>query len=184
MLGIWRQCPTTFDNTTVVGQKSCFELGQKSRFVTNKLQNTFQVKSLDKKYWKFACSIDSPSRCLEYNFLSSFFIHFIIPFGKFGPPFLGKTTTAARAALPSACWVFSYPPNSDMDYRILNVCAWSFVCVRIHTGFGHTDSKSAQHFWLTKTHKFFLCSWRGRGLNPKTLDLEFNALAIESLCTF
>ena len=28
-------------------------------------------------------------------------IHFIIPFGKFGPPYMGKTTAAARAALPS-----------------------------------------------------------------------------------
>ena len=50
-----------------------------------------------------------------------------IPFGKFGPPYLGKATAAARATrLPSptsACWVFSRfrnPPNSGMDYRIFN----------------------------------------------------------------
>ena len=54
-----------------------------------------------------------------------YFIHFIIPFLKFGPPCQGKATAAARAALPkilkyyimlvfltlpsptSACWVFS-----------------------------------------------------------------------------
>ena len=56
-----------------------------------------------------------------------FFIHFIIPFGKFGPPYLGKTTAAAGTALSSptsACWVFSCfcnPQSSDMDYRILNM---------------------------------------------------------------
>ena len=62
------------------------------------------------------------------SFIFSFrFEHFIIPFGKFGPPYLGKATAASRAALPnptSACWVFSRfrnPPQSDMDCRILNV---------------------------------------------------------------
>ena len=64
--------------------------------------------------------------CLYY-FL--FFVkHFMIPFGKCGPPYPGKATAAARAALPSptsACrWVFSCfrnTPNSNMDYRIFNV---------------------------------------------------------------
>ena len=38
-----------------------------------------------------------------------------------------------------------------MDYRIFNVRTWSFVCVRAYTrGVGHTDSESAQHFWLGK----------------------------------
>ena len=50
----------------------------------------------------------------------------MIPFGKFGPPYMGKAIAAARTALPSptsACWVFPCfrnPPNSDMDYRIFN----------------------------------------------------------------
>ena len=30
-------------------------------------------------------------------------------------------------------WCFHSPPNSDMDYRIFNMCMWSF-CMRIHTG--------------------------------------------------
>ena len=70
-------------------------------------------------------------------------IHFIIPFGKFGPPYLGKATAGARAALPShtsAGWVFSCfcnPPNYDMDHRIFNVRTLSFLCV--HTGVGQTD---------------------------------------------
>ena len=43
--------------------------------------------------------------------------------------------------------------------------------------------ESAQHFWLWKTHKLFLCSWRDSNLgswNP--LDLEADALQIEPLC--
>ena len=62
----------------------------------------------------------------------------IIPCGKCWPTYLGKTTAAARAALPSptrACWGRSCcrnpPPNSDMDYRIFNVRTRSFLCVRI-----------------------------------------------------
>ena len=81
----------------------------------------------------------------------------------------------------SACWVLSCfynPPNSlDMDYRIVKARTWSLVCLRIHTGIGHTDSQSAQHFWLGKTHKCFLCSWWDSNLRP--LDLESDALQIE-----
>ena len=46
-----------------------------------------------------------------------------------------------------ACWVsscFHNSPNSDMDYRIVYVR--TFLCVRIHTGGGHTDNESAQQF--------------------------------------
>ena len=59
----------------------------------------------------------------------------------------------------SACWIFSCfrnPPNTDMDCMIFNVRTWSFSCVRVHTCVGHTDSESAQQFWLGKTHFFFL----------------------------
>ena len=38
------------------------------------------------------------------------------------------------------------PPNSDMGYSIFNLRTWSFLCVRMHTGVGHTDSDSTQHF--------------------------------------
>ena len=55
--------------------------------------------------------------------------HFMIPFGKFGPPYLGKTTAASSKSSATQSYncmlgVFSRfcnPPNSDMDYRILNV---------------------------------------------------------------
>ena len=59
----------------------------------------------------------------------------------------------------SACWVFSCfrnPPNSGMDYRIFHVCMWSFLCMRMHTGVGHTDSESAQHFDSEKLSQIFL----------------------------
>ena len=53
---------------------------------------------------------------------------------------------------------FHNPPNYDMDYRSFNVHMWSFWCVRIHMGVGHTDSKSAQHFWLEKIITHFSCA--------------------------
>ena len=39
------------------------------------------------------------------------------------------------------------------------VLDWSFFCVRIHTGVGHTDSESA-NFWLVEKLNLFLCCWR------------------------
>ena len=61
------------------------------------------------------------------------------------------------------------PPNSDIDYRIFNVCTWSFLCVRVHTGVAHTVRT-----FLTQqnSHKFFLCSWRRRDSNLQALHLE------------
>ena len=93
-------------------------------------------------------------------------------FYPFRLPCLGKpkATAAARAVLPNptnACWIFlcfCNPPNTDMDYRIFNVCTWPFLCVCVHTGVGHTDSESAHHFWRGKTHKVFLCSYGIRTL--------------------
>ena len=55
-------------------------------------------------------------------------------------------------------------------------------CACVYTRWGevggrHTDSESAQHFWLGKTHKLSLCSIRDSNLGP--LDLEYDALPIE-----
>ena len=84
------------------------------------------------------------------------------------PPPLGQPHSVFGGK--SVCWLFSCfhnPPNSDMDYRIFNVCTWSnSVCVRIHTGVGHTDSESAQPVWLRKTHNLY-CAPDG----IRTLDL-------------
>ena len=77
-----------------------------------------------------------------------------------------------------SCSCFHNPPNSYMDYRIFNVRTWSFLCMRIHTHrVGHTDSESAQHFLLWKTHNFIL--WHRRGSNLGSLDLESDALSTE-----
>ena len=99
---------------------------------------------------------------LSFLFLNNYFIHFLIPFGNFGPPYLSKATADARAALPSlkrACWVFScfsnYTPNSDTDYGVFNVRAWSFLCVRIHTrGWAHRQRVSTTI--VTGKHSRFL----------------------------
>ena len=73
---------------------------------------------------------------------------------------------------------FRNSPNSHIDYRIFNMRTWSFLCIRIQTGVGHTDSESAQQFWLRKTLTIFvLCTWRG--LNLGFLDLESDALPTE-----
>ena len=44
-----------------------------------------------------------------------------------------------------------------MDYRIFNVRTWSFLCVRIHTGVGYTDSETT-HFWFRKTVTNLSCA--------------------------
>ena len=51
---------------------------------------------------------------------------------------------------------FRNPPNSDMDYRIFKVRMWSLLCVRTHTGFGHTDNESAHNFNSEKLSHIFL----------------------------
>ena len=47
-----------------------------------------------------------------------------------------------------------------MDYRIFNVHTWSFLCMRIHTGVGHTNNESSQHniFDSDKTVTNFQCA--------------------------
>ena len=69
----------------------------------------------------------------------------------------------------SACWVFlcfRNPPNSDVDYRIFIARDHSCACVYTRGLHGHTDSESAQHVWLGRTHKLFLYSWRDSKLRP------------------
>ena len=106
-----------------------------------------------------------------YAIKNGFFkcIHFIITFGKCGPPYLGKATAAVRAALPSptsAWWIFlcfCNPLNSDgMNYRIFKLRMWSFLCVRIHTGIGQNRKRVRTTFLTQKnSHNFFLCSRPG-----------------------
>ena len=89
----------------------------------------------------------------------------MIPFGKFGPPYLGMATSAARAALPShtsTCWVFSFScnsPNPDMDYRIFKVRKhYVIILMRVYThgGWAYRQRVSTT-FWFWKT-PFFSCA--------------------------
>ena len=53
------------------------------------------------------------------------------------------------------------------------VCDNSYTCITVlHTGVRHTDGKSAQHFWLWKTDKFFLCFWLGSNFGSSNPDLN------------
>ena len=97
--------------------------------------------------------------------------------GEFRMHFLGKANSESTT-LPifflNLCAVFSSSrnqPNSDMDYRIFNVCTWSFLCVRTHTGGWTHQQRVSSTFWLGKavTNICFLCS--GRGSNRLSLDL-------------
>ena len=50
------------------------------------------------------------------------------------------------------------------------------ICLRIHMGGGHTDSKSAQPFWLKKAQ---ICVCAPDGIRtPWPLYLQFNALSL------
>ena len=69
-------------------------------------------------------------------------------------------------------------------YRILNVRVWSFLCVRIHIGFGHTDRESAQHFWLGKTNYVSLVLLTGfelRSWNVKSDTTNLTTLSPQPL---
>ena len=74
-------------------------------------------------------------------YLLYLFYTLLVSCGKLGPPYLGKTAVAARAALPgptkdkvhagsfrvSVCDGNPLSLNSDIDYRIFNVPTWSFM---------------------------------------------------------
>ena len=89
---------------------------------------------------------------------------------------LGRLTwviAAARPALPSptmhaGSFHVSVIHQTDIDYRILNVHTWSFICVRIHMGVGHTDNESVKHFWLGKTLTNFSCAPGGAGIRTSS----------------
>ena len=123
------------------------------------------------------------------NFQTSFhfyYIHLIIPFGKFGLPYLGIRlhTAAARAALPK-----SYKRLLGLFVRVSEIhltLTWStgsLTCVCDHfTCRGLSTTTTSQHnlFGAEKTHKFFLCSRQGSNLG--SLDLEPDALPTEPPC--
>ena len=98
----------------------------------------------------------------------SFITHFIITLGKFRPPYLGNATAAPRAALPSPtsevhagsfCVSVIHQALTWTTGYLMYVRDYSYAVMRTSTHrlteVGHTDNKSAQHFWLGKTLKNF-----------------------------
>ena len=115
------------------------------------------------------------------------FIFFTLyyPFREIQSAFKSRLQAAARAALCPVLQVHAgyfrvsvIHRNSDMDCRIFNGRTWSFVCVRIHTGYGqHRQRVSTTLSTRKNSHFFSLCCWRDS--NPRPLDLESDALPIE-----
>ena len=140
------------------------------------------------RLWNFSCALHLwwlvKSHWFMHSMTCGFFLRSSIGGVAYVTVFNSSVTWPATFRLRGykcICWLFlcfHNPPNSDMDYRIFNVSTWSFAWVRIHTGVGHTDSESAQPFWLKKPSKFFLCSWRDS--NPRPLDLQSNTLTTEA----
>ena len=53
----------------------------------------------------------------------------------------------------------------------------SFLCIRIHTGVGHTNNESAQHFWLWKS----LANFSRAPYRVQTLGLWISSLTFYQL---
>ena len=67
-----------------------------------------------------------------------------------------------------------------MDYLIFNVRTWSFSCARIHTmGWAHTDSESAQPFWLGRI--LTICCCAPDGVRTSDLWISSPTLPTEPL---
>ena len=79
-----------------------------------------------------------------FNFFLYTYVIVIIPFGKFGLPYLCKATADAGAMLPSptsACWVFSCrnPPHSDMLWTTGSLLILSEITVSACVGHTKQD---------------------------------------------
>ena len=144
---------------------------------TVKLYSDSMLYTLGSKMKEISIALVGSIHCGVFYLLNFYiyFLYFIIPFGKFEPPYLGKATAATRAALPSptsACWVFSCfrnPPNSDMDYTIFKR-AYMTILVHAYTHRGlpvwhtHWQRVSTTFFDPENCHKLCVCSWQGSNL--------------------
>ena len=108
---------------------------------------------------KFGCKGINSSSDLEtvfFFFLKNLFYDFIVPWKSQLQQFCHPTH--------SACWVyqcFHNPPNSDMDYGILNVHNVVFFCIYIHTeGLQFiVSSDGMQNLHIILTPGKLTCSW-------------------------
>ena len=121
-------------------------------------------------------------------------VHLVVQMGIFSVENLGcfpqgkPAATGSRYPTLIKHKVHAWSFRVFVIHRTLTWTTGSLTSVRDHsyacvdTGVGHTDSESAQHFLLGKTLKFFWCSWRRRGSNLGSVDLESDALATEPPC--
>ena len=112
-------------------------------------------------------------------------MHFIIPFGKVGPPYLGKATAAAPSPTlvhAGSFRVFVTPPNSDMttgSLTCVRIRGHSYACV--HTRGSGTPTASQHNIFDSETLsvQFFLVLLTQAGFEPPVPDLEPDALPTE-----
>ena len=104
----------------------------------------------------------SPFRCLLQTFLLIFFFFFFFLIVSI----FNMTKTLALLVHPGLFWCFHSPLNCDTDYRIFNVCMWSF-CMRIHTG-DHSLSSHSKDFCKVCTES------DSRKISGWTQSLEHN----------
>ena len=99
-------------------------------------------------------------------FSFSFSIHFIIPFGKFGPPYLGKTTEAAT----QSCKYMLDLLGVSVIHRTLTWTTWSLTRVSDHSYAGvytrGLGTPTTQHFWPGKLTQCYLVLLTGSGFEP------------------
>ena len=120
-----------------------------------------------KKLWDFFLSFFFS---LLFFLLFFYTLYYPFHFRKFGPPYSGKATAAARAVLPSptsACWVF----RVSVIHQTLTWTTGSLTCVDgllyacVYTWGLVTLTASQHNLFDSEKLKFFLCSWQD--LNPR-----------------
>ena len=127
--------------------------------VTASTPNSRGKTTLMSAYWG--------SQFAQSSLFSAFFLRSSTGGVAYVTVFNSSATWAAtfrlRGYKSCACWLFlcfHNPLNSDMDYRIFDVCTWSLVCMRIHThgGWAHRQRVNTTFLTWSWKNKVFLTS--------------------------
>ena len=102
------------------------------------------------------------------SFDNVFIYTLLIPFGKFGPPYLSKATLSSRKSSADpvgykcmlGLFVFSLSTElCDMDYMIFNVRTYAIILMRAYTpGGGGAHQQRVNTTFLTRKNSTFSCT--------------------------